>query len=111
MPRRSPRRASTLAAVRKRIDALDERVLSLINRRAALALEIGRIKKRKKWPVFDAKREAFVLRRVHTANRGPLSPSAVRHIFQAILCVCRRRERFGSTRRPQPRPGALTRGR
>lgn len=82
-----------LSAVRRRIDRLDFQVLYLLNQRAALALAVGRIKKRRKWPVFDANRETVVLRRVSRANRGPLSERAVRHIFQAILCECRRRER------------------
>ncbi|MBI4342426.1 MAG: chorismate mutase [Candidatus Omnitrophica bacterium] len=86
-----------LAAVRRRIDRLDEQLLRALNRRAALALEIGRIKKRRTWPVFDARREAFVLRHVLRANRGPLSSFAVQHVFQAILCECRRRE--GTPRR------------
>ena len=84
---------SRLASVRQRIDGIDLALLGLINRRARLALEIGRIKKRRKWPVFDAKRETSVLRHVARANRGPLSARAVMHIFQAILCECRRRER------------------
>lgn len=81
-----------LTAVRQRIDELDQRLLQLINQRAAFALLIGRIKRRRKWPVYDAGREAFVLRHVLQANNGPLSDRAVRHIFQAILCECRRRE-------------------
>ena len=84
---------SKLSAVRGRIDRLDLQLLRLLNQRARLALEIGRIKKRRKWPVFDAYREAFVLRHITRINRGPLSARAVRHIFQAILSECRRRER------------------
>lgn len=95
-PRR--RAAPKLHAVRGRIDRLDLAVLRLLNRRAALALLIGRIKKRRKWPVYDARREAAVLGHVVRANPGPLSPRAVRHIFQAILSECRRRER--TRRRP-----------
>ena len=90
------RRHSRLAALRRRIDRLDERLLALLNARAASALEIGRIKDRRKWPVFDAAREASVLRHVTAANCGPLSPRAVRRIFQAILCECRRRQRHHS---------------
>ena len=86
------RDGSTLPGVRRRIDRLDEHLLRLLNQRARLALEIGRIKKRRKWPVFDARREASVLRHVLSANRGPLSARAIRHVFQAILCECRRRE-------------------
>jgi len=82
-----------LRAVRRQIDQLDEQLLRLVNQRARLALEIGRIKQRRKWPVFDAAREAAVLRHLAYVNQGPLSAAAVRHIFQAILCESRRRER------------------
>ena len=82
-----------LAAVRRRIDHLDLHLLRLINQRAQFALEIGQIKQRRKWPVFDVKRETSVLRHITQANRGPLSTRAVQHVFQAILCECRRRER------------------
>ncbi len=90
---RDGRPAPKLAVVRRRIDRLDERLLRTISERASLALIIGRIKDRTKWPVFDPKREASVLRRVSRANRGPLSASAVKRIFQAILSECRRRQR------------------
>lgn len=85
-----------LTAVRRAIDRLDEHILQAVNERARLALEIGRIKKQRKWPVFDASRERFVLQHVVAANCGPLSQSAVRHVFQSILCECRRRERRSS---------------
>ena len=88
-------KSSRLAAVRGKIDRLDERLLRLINERARLALAIGRIKRRKKWPVYDARREAFVLGHVQRVNRGPLSDYGVRKIFQTILSRCRRRERDG----------------
>ena len=89
---------AALTAVRKRIDRLDEQLLRAINLRARLALQIGRIKKRRKWPVYDATRETFVLRHVTEPNSGPLSPRAVTHIFQAILSECRRRERSSKKR-------------
>ncbi len=91
--RNRAKHTAQLAKIRRQIDSLDERLLRLVNQRASLALNIGRIKDKQKWPVFDPKREAFVLRHVMAASRGPLSSSAVRHIFQAILCECRRRQR------------------
>ena len=95
MPHRMAKRGRRpkLDDVRRQIDQLDARLLRLLNKRARFALEIGRIKDRRKWPIFDAKREAVVLRHVARANRGPLSSNAVRRIFQAILNECRRRER------------------
>ena len=95
-----PSRALTLAQVRQRIDRLDGRILQLVNQRAMYALAIGQIKHRRKWPVFDTEREAFVLRHVMQGNRGPLSARAIRHIFQAILSECRRREHSRFRRRP-----------
>ena len=90
---------SKLSAVRRRIDRLDERLLRLLSQRARLALDIGRIKKRRKWPVFDASREAVVLRHVARVNTGPLSARAVHRIFQAILREYRRRERSSKKRK------------
>ena len=90
---KSARAAAKLRAVRRQIDRLDEQLLRLVNRRARLALEIGRIKKRRKWPVFDAAREAAVLRHMARTNRGPLSAGAVKHVILAVLSECRRRER------------------
>ena len=95
----SPRERASLSSVRRRIDRLDAQLLRLVNRRAAFALLIGRIKRRRKWPVFDAGREAFVLRHVIRANRGPLSARAAQRIFQAVLRECRRRERVSKKRR------------
>ena len=86
-----------LSVVRGRIDRVDLQLLRLVNQRAALALLIGRIKKRRRWPVFDAEREAFVLRHIMRANRGPLSAGAVQRIFHAVLRECRRRERAVTT--------------
>ena len=85
--------SARLQAVRRQIDRLDEQLLRLVSRRARLALEIGRIKKRRKWPVFDPVREASVLRHVAKLNGGPLTAAAVKHIFLAVLSECRRRER------------------
>ena len=84
---------ATLTAVRQQIDQLDERLLRLLNQRVRFALMIGRIKRQRKWPVYDAAREASVLRHVTQANSGPLSSGAVQRIFRAILRECRRRER------------------
>ena len=97
MPRNTGQ--AKLSAVRERIDRLDLDLLRLVNQRARLALLIGRIKKRRKWPVFDPAREAFVLRHVMRANRGPLSEGAVTRIFHAILGECRRRERAAAGKR------------
>lgn len=88
-----------LPQLRQRIDRLDERLLALVSDRALLAIKIGQLKRRKKWPLYDARREAFVLQHVGRMNQGPLSDRAVQQIFQSILTQCRRRERTGKPRK------------
>ena len=88
-----------LQQLRQRIDRLDERLLALLSDRAALAIKIGQVKRRKKWPLYDARREASVLQHVGRLNRGPLSDRAVQQMFQSILTQCRRRERAGRPRK------------
>ncbi|MFY7917612.1 MAG: chorismate mutase, partial [Rubrivivax sp.] len=46
-----------LLALREQIDAVDRELLTLLNRRAGLALEVGEIKKHEGSPVFRPERE------------------------------------------------------
>ena len=78
-----------LPSLRKQIDRIDRRVLRLLSERATLALRIGRLKKTRKLPVFDGRREQVVLRQLARAHRGPLPTRAIRTIFSAILRASR----------------------
>ena len=80
----------TQEQLRQHIDLIDDELLRLLSRRARLALQVGRIKKRERKRVFDPERERTVLRRVVSANRGPLSDRAVEHIFREIVQQHRR---------------------
>ena len=75
----------TLDQLRRRIDRIDLQLLRLLNRRAAAALEIGRVKKRQRLPVYDGGRERQVLLRLSRRNAGPLPASSVKTIFREIL--------------------------
>ena len=78
-----------LLALRGRIDALDRDLLSLLNRRAQLALEVGEIKKKEGSVVFRPEREAQVIDGLKTANSGPLSNDSVAPIWREIMSACR----------------------
>ena len=82
----------TLNSLRQQIDRLDTQILRLLNRRAAVGLRVGRLKKRQGRRVFDPAREQAILRRMSRANHGPLSAPAVRAIYQQILRQIRRLE-------------------
>ncbi|MCZ6558498.1 MAG: chorismate mutase [SAR324 cluster bacterium] len=70
---------------RQEIDEIDTQLLRMLNRRAACALSIGKIKKRNNLPVFVPEREEQVMTRLLAENLGPVRPEAVRTVFQAIF--------------------------
>ena len=85
-----PKAADTeLLGLRQRIDALDRELLALLNRRAALALEVGELKKRDGSPVFRPEREAQVIDGLKAANAGPLRNESVAPIWREIMSACR----------------------
>ena len=70
-----------LRALREAIDAVDARLITLLNERAQLALDVGQIKHGAGTPVFRPEREAEVLRRAAAVNTGPLSQDHVTIFF------------------------------
>ncbi len=75
-----------LQRLRAEIDRLDEEVLQRLSRRAEIAHEIGRVKGGA--VVYRPEREAQVLRRIASLNKGPLSEGTVWHIFREIMSAC-----------------------
>jgi chorismate mutase-like protein len=82
-----------LDELRGRIDALDLRLVALLNERAACALEIGRLKEALGLPVYQPSRESEVLANVRAANGGPLDGPAITRLFERIIDEARRLER------------------
>ncbi|MGB7540689.1 MAG: prephenate dehydratase [Burkholderiales bacterium] len=79
--------ADDIAKHRAAIDALDEKIVALLNQRAGYAEAIGKLKGN--GGVYRPERESQVLRRVAGANRGPLPDAAVTRLFTEIMSVCR----------------------
>ncbi len=84
--------AKALSRRRRAIDALDAELLRLLNQRARLASEVGRIKKSCGLPIYDGRRERQVLERVRGKNKGPLETESVLSIFRRIMRESRRVE-------------------
>jgi chorismate mutase len=80
--------------LRKKIDALDEMLVRLLNARAACALEIGRVKKQIGVAIYQPSREAEVLGHVQQLNPGPLDDGAIRRLFERVIDEARRLERI-----------------
>lgn len=77
---------------REEIDRIDAELLRLLNRRAAVALEIGRLKREQGEPIHVPEREEAVLNRLAGLNGGPLPERAVRAIFRGVIEQVRRLE-------------------
>ena len=92
----------TIEVLRRRIDDIDARLVELLSRRAACAIEIGRLKEAAGEPIYQPVREAEVLAHVTACNRGPLDDAAVRRLFERIIDEARRLERVspGPDQRP-----------
>jgi len=74
---------------RHKIDQIDRQIVDLLNRRAGLALRIGRGKKDNGWAGFSPEREQEVFDSIKAANQGPLPDSSLVGIFSEIISACR----------------------
>jgi len=76
---------SALADRRAKIDALDARIVALLNERAEIVRDVGRIKKQSGTAAADPKRAEQVLQRIVSANHGPLPNENLRRIYETIV--------------------------
>jgi chorismate mutase/prephenate dehydratase len=83
----------SVSDLRKEIDRIDERIIELLNRRAELALEIGRHKAHTKTPYFTPERERAVLKRLLALSKGPLPAEALRAVYREVISACRALEK------------------
>lgn len=89
-------RVMTIDELRQRIDELDERLVELLNERAACALEIGKLKSDLGLEIYQPAREAEVLHHVQAHGRqtgSPLGGDAIVRVFERIIDEARRIER------------------
>jgi chorismate mutase/prephenate dehydratase len=83
----------SLDDLRARIDAIDAQLLELLNERARIAVEIGRIKHSTNSAYYVPEREKVVYEKLRSRNQGPLSDDAVRSIYREIISSSRALEK------------------
>jgi chorismate mutase-like protein len=79
-----------IADWRKQIDAIDRKLVELLNERAKVAHEIGRLKKQKEMPIYEPDRERIVFDNVRELNPGPLPHRDLLAIFERIMDMMRK---------------------
>ncbi|PIU83621.1 MAG: prephenate dehydratase, partial [Elusimicrobia bacterium CG06_land_8_20_14_3_00_38_11] len=75
--------------IRSKIDKVDEGILKLLNERVKLAIEIGKIKSKKREDIFVPIREKEIISNLKNLNKGPITGEALSDIFREILNVSR----------------------
>jgi len=79
-----------LRRLRQRIDALDRKIVGLLNERAELAREVGAAKAAiGRRAIRDNDREREVLLRVTMANQGPLPQAHLLALYRRLMIATR----------------------
>jgi chorismate mutase / prephenate dehydratase len=85
----SPARTqAALRSLRSQIDKLDLQILKLINERARVAADIGKLKNDQGEEIFSPAREEEVLQNIlqlHEKHKGVLDPATIRALFREIM--------------------------
>jgi chorismate mutase len=88
---------------RKRIDDLDQKLVTLLSERARAAVEIGKLKRDTLMPIYEPDRERVVFENVQQANPGPLQGRDLVRIYERIIDVMRNIQKEGIAPQPEPR--------
>ena len=83
-----PEMILNLDGLRVQIDAIDQELLTLLNRRARVAEQVGEVKKREGSPFFRPDRVARVIKKIQHANQGPLKNEHVAAVWREIMSAC-----------------------
>ncbi|MDD2966896.1 MAG: prephenate dehydratase [Desulfovibrionaceae bacterium] len=86
-------RTAALASIRHEINGVDAALLQLLNQRAALSLEVGRIKAGDSGLIFKPVREREVLASLVASNTGPLPDAHLNNIWREIFSSSRALQR------------------
>jgi chorismate mutase/prephenate dehydratase len=71
--------------LRNTVDAIDTKILDLLNRRARVAVDIAEIKRDSKQKFHSPERERAIIDRLTRMNRGPFPNDALKIIYREII--------------------------
>jgi chorismate mutase/prephenate dehydratase len=75
----------SLEELRKKIDAIDEKLVELINERARVVVEVGKLKQAGADPIYVPHREKAVLDKIAELNKGPLPDKTMQAIWRELM--------------------------
>jgi chorismate mutase/prephenate dehydratase len=75
----------SLSEIRTKIDAIDAKLLALLNDRADLVHEVGLVKRKEGTEIYAPEREEQLLRSLVKRSKGRLPEAAIRAIYREIM--------------------------
>ncbi|RPI03694.1 MAG: prephenate dehydratase [Zetaproteobacteria bacterium] len=81
-------RPRQIPELRRRIDEIDSEILRMLNRRAQLVLDVGRLKTEQNLAFHVPQREEEIYARLAAENAGPFPVQAVRPVFREVISAC-----------------------
>jgi len=74
-----------LEPLRRQIDDLDAQIVDLLNARARVVVEVGKIKQQHNFPIYAPDREKAVLEKVRRLNKGPLPDRCLDAVYRELM--------------------------
>lgn len=91
----------TIEAIREKIDALDAKIIELLDKRAAAGMEIAKAKQVLDLPAHDPNRERAILARLAGKSDGTMPAKSLQNIYRVIMA-----ETLALEMNPPARPGS-----
>src|SRR3984885_15209698 len=76
---------NSLDPLRAKIDSLDEKIVELLNERAKIVVEIGKLKQASNSPIYAPDREKAILERLRQLNHGPLADRCLEAVYRELI--------------------------
>ncbi len=76
---------SSMAEINSAMDKIDEELITLINERAKLVVDVGVFKRKSDVPIYAPHREAAVLTKIKALNQGPLEDKTLEAIYRELM--------------------------
>ena len=74
-----------LQSLRQQIDSLDAQIVKLLNDRANVVVDIGKLKQQTNAPIYAPDREKAVLQKVRSLNMGPLPDRCLEAVYRELM--------------------------
>lgn len=80
--------SNELITLRAKIDEVDDKILELLEKRAAIVKKVGEIKKKLNSSFYVPYREEEIVKRLQKKARGSFPKKAIRPVFREIISAC-----------------------